>query len=174
MKKTFCILTAILLLALISISVPAEEKDAKQADPFVIDNPEYGFHFVIPEKYRNLKGILDIRANDLEDGVFQFTISYYAVSEENFDAYNDYSEKFYEALMSGEEPPASPDPSWMTDAVRPLRTASPFREDGSVFPGEHHRCIHGAFSRGRRFACPGPEGGGDGQGSFLILPGASV
>ena len=114
-KKTFCILTAILLLALISISVPAAEKEAKQADSFVIDNPEYGFHFVIPEKYRNLKGTLDIRANDLEDGVFQFTISYYAVSEENFDAYNDYSEKFYEALMSGEEPPASPDPSWMTD-----------------------------------------------------------
>ncbi len=138
-EKTFCILTAILLLALISISVPAEEKDAKQTDPFVIDNPEYGFHFVIPEKYRNLKGILDIRANDLEDGVFQFTISYYAVSEENFDAYNDYSEKFYEALMSGEEPPASPDPSWMTDAVRPLRTASSFRKDGSVFPGEYHR-----------------------------------
>ena len=104
-KKAFCILMVILLLALISISVPAEEKDAKQADLFVIDNPEYGFHFVIPEKYRNLKGILDIRANDLEDGVFQFTISYYAVSEENFDAYNDYSEKFYEALMSGEKPP---------------------------------------------------------------------
>ena len=59
MKKLMCILLAVLLASSAGITVPAEGSDPEAADPYVIDKPELGFHFEIPEKYRNLKGSLD-------------------------------------------------------------------------------------------------------------------
>ena len=116
MKKTLCMLLAVLMLASTGVLTMAEEKAAEEnTDAFVIDRPERGFHFVLPENYRNLNGSLDVHSFDLDDGVIQTTLSYFAVSEEDFDAYNDYSIKYLDALLEGKELPESPDSRWMTN-----------------------------------------------------------
>ena len=109
MKKRLCILLVVLLLASIGASVQAEE-----IDPFVIDEPSIGFRFVMPEKYRNLKGALDWSAMNIDDGVLKITPSYYAFPPGDFEAYDDYLSVWVEAKLAGEEPPESPDPRWMT------------------------------------------------------------
>ena len=116
MRKIFCLLLAVLLLASPGVFAAAEEKGTEEnTDAFVIDRPDKGFHFVLPENYRNLNGSLDLQSKYPADGVLQTTLSYFAVPEEDFDAYNDYSNKYFDALVAGEEPPESPDPRWMTD-----------------------------------------------------------
>ena len=109
MKRMLCILLAVLLLASIGVSVQAEE-----ADPFVIDEPSIGFRFVMPEKYRDLRGSVDWGALSLDDGVIKITPTYYALPPEDFEAYDDYFSAWIDAMDAGEEPPESPDPRWMT------------------------------------------------------------
>ena len=109
MKKILCMLLAVLLLA-----APGTFALAEEADPFVIDAPKYGFHFVMPEKYRNLKGTLDWDVHFLDDGILQFTPIYYCFPEESFDAYNDYIVALVDAFLAGEELPEAPNPSWST------------------------------------------------------------
>ena len=116
MKKILCISLAILLPVLSGVFVIAKDKDTEEkTDTFVIDRPAQGFHFVLPENYRNLNGSLGLASIYLDDGVLQTTLSYYAVPEEEFDAYNDYANKYFDAILAGEEPPESPDSRWMTD-----------------------------------------------------------
>ena len=116
MKKTLCMLLALMVLASSGVSTMAEEKDTEgETDAFVIDRPGAGFHFVLPENYRSLNGSLDLQSHYLDDGVLQTTLSYFAVPLEDFDAYNDYSIRYFDALQAGEEPPESPDSRWMTD-----------------------------------------------------------
>ena len=112
MKKTLCILMAVLLLASSGTFAFAEETDL-----FTIDEPSIGFHYVTPEKYRNLKGSLDWNAMYLDDGIIQLTLSYYAFPPEDFQAYDDYFLVWLDAKLAGEEPPAAPDPRWESDKI---------------------------------------------------------
>ena len=114
MKKMLCLLLAVLLLASVGAPVLAEGSGAEQTDPLVHDKPELGFHFVTPEKYRNYKGSPDWSSHYLDDGLLQITLSYYAFPEEDFDAYNDFVNAYYNALLAGEEPPEPADPKWAT------------------------------------------------------------
>ena len=114
MKKMLCLLLAVLLLASVGAPVLAEGSGAEQTDPLVHDKPELGFHFVTPEKYRNYKGSPDWSSHYLDDGLLQITLSYYAFPEEDFDAYNDFVNAYYNALLAGEEPPEPTDPKWAT------------------------------------------------------------
>ena len=110
LPSVICILLVILL-AVSAVTAAAEEPAA----PDVIAEPKVGFHFETPEKYRNLKGTLDWGAGYLDDGILQFTASYYAVSPENWDAYNAYFDEWLDALEKGEDLPEPPDPSWMSN-----------------------------------------------------------
>ena len=114
MKKLMCILLAVLLASSAGITVPAEGSDPEAADPYVIDKPELGFHFEIPEKYRNLKGSLDWNSGFLDDGILQIRSSYYAFPEEDFDEYNDYINAWMDAMVKEEDPPVPADPKWAT------------------------------------------------------------
>ena len=96
MKKTLCILMAVLLLASSGTFAFAEETDL-----FTIDEPSIGFHYVTPEKYRNLKGSLDWNAMYLDDGIIQLTLSYYAFPPEDFQAYDDYFLVWLDAKLAG-------------------------------------------------------------------------
>ncbi len=109
-----CILLALLLLASISASALAEGKESEANDPFVIDEPKFGFRFVTPEKYRNLEGSLDWSAQYLDDGILQFTPSYYCFPPEDFEAYNDFLAVWIEAKLADKEPPEAPDPRWVS------------------------------------------------------------
>lgn len=114
MKKMLCILLAVLLLASVGVPVLAEGNGAEEAGPLVLDKPELGFRFVVPEKYRNLKGSLDWSSHYLDDGIIQITLSYYSFPEEDFDAYNDFVNALIEALLAGEDAPEPADPKWST------------------------------------------------------------
>ena len=67
MKKMMCILLAVLLLASIGAPAMAEGNGTEEAGTLVIDKPEIGFYFVMPEKYMNLKGSLDWNSHVCDD-----------------------------------------------------------------------------------------------------------
>ena len=90
---------------------PVDEKDESY---YVIDRPTAGFHFVVPEKYRNLNGSLSFDSHPLDDGILHTTSSYYAFPTDEFDAYDAFGEAWFNAILNGEEPPEPPDPLWMT------------------------------------------------------------
>ena len=129
MKKFICLLLAVLLLASLGTAALAEEtaapaeetaaqageNAAEEDDYYVIDRPMFGFHYVIPEKYRNLKGSLSISSQYLDDGLIEITPSYYAFPTEDFDAYNEFVNALFDAILSGEEPPVPANPIWGTD-----------------------------------------------------------
>ena len=94
----------------------AAEKSAadENEDRYVIDEPKIGLHFVMPEKYRNLKGTFDLSAGYLDDGILQITTQYFAVSEKDMEAYNEFAEDYINAWLAEEELPEAPDPSWMS------------------------------------------------------------
>ena len=94
----------------------AEEQpvDVKDDDFYVIDRPYAGFHFVVPEKYRNLKGSLSINSHTIDVGVLQTTTSYYAFPAAEFDAYNAYYEAWFNAMLKGEDPPEAANPLWVS------------------------------------------------------------
>ena len=114
MRKMLCILLAALLLVSIGTPALAEGNDAEENDPFVFDLPNIGFHFVTPEKYRNLKGSLDWGSHYLDDGILQIPLSYYCFPPEDFDAYNDFANAYFNAVLAGENPPEPADPRWST------------------------------------------------------------
>ena len=114
MKKILCILLAVLLLVSIGVLALAEAEAAEETAPVVIDRPQDGFHFVMPEKYLNLKGALDWESHYLDDGLRQIQLSYYSFPEEDFDPYNAYVNAYFEALLAGEDPPKPADPRWET------------------------------------------------------------
>ena len=114
MKKMLCILLAALLLVSIGTPALAEGNDAEENDPLVFDKPDIGFHFVTPEKYRNLKGSLDWGSHYLDDGLLQIQLSYYCFPPEDFDAYNDFVNAYFNAVLAGEDPPEPADPRWST------------------------------------------------------------
>ena len=76
MKKMLCILLVALLLALISIPALAEGNDAEVNDPLVFDLPNIGFHFVTPEKYRNLNCSLNCGTHYLDVGMLSFRLCF--------------------------------------------------------------------------------------------------
>ena len=125
MKKFISLLLAVLLLASLGTfalaeendaeEIPAEETPAEEDDYYVIDRPKFGFHYVIPEKYRNLKGSLSIDSHYLDDGLIQTTTSYFAFPMEEFDAYNEYESAWMDAILAGEEPPEPANPIWSTE-----------------------------------------------------------
>ena len=98
-------------------AAPAPETDesteaAKGSDPFVFDAPKIGFHFEVPEKYRHLKGTLDWSGSYLDDGILQFTATYYAIPKDRIEEYFDYIGVAVQAMAAGEEVPEAPVPGW--------------------------------------------------------------
>ena len=98
-------------------AAPAPETDesteaAKGSDPFVFDAPKIGFHFEVPEKYRHLKGTLDWSGSYLDDGILQFTATYYAIPKDRIEEYFDYIGAAVQAMAAGEEVPEAPVPGW--------------------------------------------------------------
>ena len=90
-----------------------ETEEAPDAED-VLDYPALGFHFEKPEKFRNLKGVLDWSSSYLEPGLLEITADYYAVPEDQMDAYTEYVYAYIDAFVSGEQIPEAPDPSWET------------------------------------------------------------
>ena len=112
MKKLIGILLALAMLLSLGASALAA------AEPQVVDRPLYGLHIVIPESYRNLKGLLDLSGSAMDDydpGIFYQDLYYYALNEEQLPAFNAYIEAYVTAVLSGAEPPAPEDPRWDDD-----------------------------------------------------------
>lgn len=112
MKKLIGILLALAMLLSLGASALAAE------EPEVVDRPLYGLHIVVPESFRNLKGLLDLSGSEMDDydpGIFYQDLYYYALNEEQLPAFNAYIEAFVSALLSGAEPPAPEDPRWASD-----------------------------------------------------------
>ena len=112
MKKIISLLLVVLLLAALGTSALAETEDAEETDSVVVDRPEFGFRFVMPEKYLNVKGSLDWQSHYLDDGLIEIPLSYYAFPPEDFDAYNAFINAYFEAMLMGEELPEPADPLW--------------------------------------------------------------
>ena len=92
----------------------AEDLEEAAEDENIIDVPQAGFHFEVPGKYQNLKGIQEWSASYLDPGLIEIIPVYYAVSPDQADAYNEYCEAYIDTFQNGEEPPEAPDPSWMS------------------------------------------------------------
>ena len=90
----------------------AETETAENSDSFVFDAPAVGFHFEVPEKYRHLKGSLDWSGGYLDDGILQFTATYYAIPKDRIEEYFDYIGAAVQAMAAGEEVPEAPVPGW--------------------------------------------------------------
>ncbi len=90
----------------------AEAETAENSDSFVFDAPAVGFHFEVPEKYRHLKGSLDWSGGYLDDGILQFTATYYAIPKDRIEEYFDYIGAAVQAMAAGEEVPEAPVPGW--------------------------------------------------------------
>lgn len=91
----------------------AAESEAAEAE--VIDVPQLGLHFEMPEALRNLKGQISLDYDFADEGLLIIPVSYLAVSKADNDAYNAYYKKAIEAYTNGKEPDADPDhPSWLS------------------------------------------------------------
>ena len=111
MKKALCMLLAVLLAAALCATAPAEGNNTELGDPFAKDEPKAGIRFVPPEKYRNLKGFVVWNIHYLDDGILQLTPSYFAFPKEDYFAYNEYSDEWFDALMAGKSRPRPRIPS---------------------------------------------------------------
>ena len=88
---------------------------APDAEAEVIDVPQLGLHFEMPEALRNLKGQISLDYDFADEGLLIIPVSYLAVSKADNDAYNAYHKKAIEAYTNGKEPDADPDhPSWLS------------------------------------------------------------
>lgn len=93
----------------------AAESEAAEAEAEVIDVPQLGLHFEMPEALRNLKGQISLDYDFADEGLLIIPVSYLAVSKADNDAYNAYYKKATEAYTNGKEPDADPDhPSWLS------------------------------------------------------------
>ena len=89
-------------------------EDSAAAEGSVMDEPDLGFRFVIPEAYWNTKGMLLWDCTYIEDGVQDIMMVYYALSQEEFGDYYDFYMEYMNAAMSGAELPEPPVDSWMS------------------------------------------------------------
>ena len=93
----------------------AAEADSENAEAEVIDVPQLGLHFETPEALRNLKGQLSWNYSFFDDGLLEIPVEYYAVSEDDMDAYNAFYKAALEAYSNDQELPTDPDhPSWLS------------------------------------------------------------
>ena len=121
MKRVSAAVLAFLMVASVQNSVFAEEAEDKP-----LSAPKAGFSYVIPEKYQNTEGHLEFEGGgplSLSDPCVVYTgMSYYAVREDELEAYTEYLEAYEEAAQKGEEIPDPPKEEW-----------SSFGEYGEVF-----------------------------------------
>ena len=88
------------------------EGEETDGETDVLEAPEIGFRFEMPESYRSLKGTQNWSASYLDDGVLQISMEYYAVPEEQIDAYMEYKNAYIDAVINGGEEPEAPNPAW--------------------------------------------------------------
>jgi len=109
MKKLIGILLVLAMLLSLGVSAfAADESD-------VVDMPFCGYHFVIPESYKNLKGMLDWSGASMESydpGILFLDMYYYALSEDQIPAYSAFWEDYGTAFLDGTELPVPEDPRW--------------------------------------------------------------
>ncbi len=121
MKRVSAVILASLMVASVQIPVCAEEAESKP-----LSAPKAGFSYVIPEKYRNAEGHIEFEGGgplSLADPCVVYTaMSYYAVREDELDAYTEYLDAYEDAAQKGEEIPDPPKEEW-----------SSFGEYGNVF-----------------------------------------
>ena len=109
MKK----LIGILLVLAMLFSLGASALAADESE--VVDRPFCGYHFVIPESYKNLKGLLDwsgVSMDGYDPGVLFLDMYYYALSEDQLPAFNAFWEVYGTALLDGTALPVPEDPRW--------------------------------------------------------------
>ena len=115
MKRTMIwILVLCLVGALAGNCCSAAAAGTQNDSENVIDAPQLGFYFVSPEKYVNTRGSLSWSADLISTGVQEIDLDYYAVAQEQMDAYAEYQAACQQAGMNGTKPPEAPDPSWMS------------------------------------------------------------
>ena len=74
--------------------------------------PMAGFAFTVPSWYNSAEGFLDWTAEAPDYGIMQVTLSYYAVSYGQLDAYNSYLQSLAAARAYGGNAPTPPVPGW--------------------------------------------------------------
>ena len=99
---------------ILTIELRAQAQDEAADDAYVQESEALGVRYVVPEKYRNLKGSLTFDGGFSDSGILELDLTYYAVSPERMDEYWEFCKAYLRALIENRELPEAPDPSWMT------------------------------------------------------------
>lgn len=111
MKKLLCMILSLLMLVSASVAASAEDTSTEPERA-----PHAGVTYTLPEKYKNLKGHIEfdgggpLSTDDL--GIVHFQMYYYGVKDEDMEAFNDFSNAYFDALLEGRELPEAPNPAW--------------------------------------------------------------
>ena len=155
-------------------TVAAESNGAKgdaakdDDSAYTIDEPVLGLHYVTPEQLRNLQGRLVWGADFIDTGALNLTLDYYAVSDENWDAYLDYYSEFIDAYMNGREPSDAPDPSWMS-GFESVLTYDLYILDGGRGEKELRELLFAAYGIQDEYIADVTDIGADGDNRFFLV-----
>lgn len=102
-------------------AAPAETAEAPEEaeaveESTVVDAPYAGFYYELPERYQNISGQISWSGggpiSSADPGIVATETLYYAVPDEDWDAYIEYKNACAAALDSGADCPEAPKPGW--------------------------------------------------------------
>ena len=95
--------------------VPAEEPAATENHE-VIDAPYVGFHYALPERYQNIRGKLSWSGGGplsmADPGIVEIAALYYAIPDEDWGAFVEYTNARLASIDFGMEEPEAPKSGW--------------------------------------------------------------
>ena len=98
------------------ITLKSSSTAKSDEDDYTWDLPAYGFKVFMCPEYRpdNLKGILTFDGRKLKDDPYicYFSMGYYAVADEDIELFDEYSDKWMDAMMNDEPAPKAPRKGW--------------------------------------------------------------
>jgi thiol-disulfide isomerase/thioredoxin len=98
------------------ITLKGSSKEKSDEDEYTWSIPACGFEVYMAPEYRpeNLKGVLSFDARKMTDDPYicYFQMDYYAVTDDDLELFNEYSDEWMEAILNGEEVPEAPRKGW--------------------------------------------------------------
>ena len=99
-------------------AAPVENTEALEevVESTVVDAPYAGFHYELPERYQNISGQISWSGggpiSSADPGIVGTETLYYAVPDEDWSAFIEYTNACAAALDSGADYPEAPKPGW--------------------------------------------------------------
>ncbi len=99
-----------------AVEEPVAEEPAELENYEVIEAPYVGFRFELPERYQNIRGKLSWSGGGplsmADPGIVEIAALYYAIPDEDWDAFVAYTNARFEAIDFGTEEPEAPKSGW--------------------------------------------------------------